>query len=83
MNEHDEVDEDEFYVYDKETIIFKHIADDLKRLETQGKFNLDETKTSNMEKDDCVKKVRIRPIRKELRKENTTDYLENTLNTFV
>ena len=83
LNEHDEVDEDEFDDYDKDIIIFKHIADDLKWLETQGKLNLNETKTVNLEKDDYVKKVRIKPIRKELRKENSTDYLEMKFNTFV
>ena len=82
LNEHDEVDEYEFDEYDREIIIFKHIADDLKRLETQGKLNMDETRTVNLEKDDCVKKVRIVPIKKELKKEKSTDYLEYTLNTF-
>ena len=46
-------------------MLFKQLVNDLKQFETQGKLNLDDTTTKNLEKYVCVKKFRYRVRQRE------------------
>uniref|UniRef100_M1DZY3 Uncharacterized protein n=1 Tax=Solanum tuberosum TaxID=4113 RepID=M1DZY3_SOLTU len=70
LNEQNEGDENEFEEHDEEIMIFEHFVEDLKQFENSNKSNLDETETVNLEKDDCVKVVRVRVhLRKDPKRE--------------
>lgn len=57
-------------------MIFKWLVKDLKQFVTQGKSNLDDTETKNLEKYECIKEVRIRVRWREAKKEYSSVCLE-------
>lgn len=56
---------------------------DLKQFETHAKLNLDETKTINLEQEDCVNEVKIRVHMRETRKRELIRIFRKCINAFV
>ncbi|XP_055818437.1 uncharacterized protein LOC129887383 [Solanum dulcamara] len=77
------IDEEECEEYDKETMMPKHIIEDLKELQNDRKTKLDEIEIVNLEDDELVRETQVSVYLMEEEKEDLIKLFKQYINVFA